>query len=169
MRSKSYKTENETGKGKTKKVTVKNKAKSSPMELPITYRGVVHPWQCDVMGHMNVVYYASKFDDAAWQFLSMLGIDAAYFEKTRCGVAALEQHITYVSELHAGATVTVRSGLIELTEKVVRIRHEMRNNSTGGLSAAMILTIVHFDTRRRKSCPFPQNVHARAQEYIIRE
>ena len=24
------------------------------LDLPITYRGVVYPWQCDPMGHMNV-------------------------------------------------------------------------------------------------------------------
>ena len=31
--------------------------------LPITYRGVVYPWQCDHMGHMNVMWYAGKFDE----------------------------------------------------------------------------------------------------------
>ena len=28
------------------------------MDLPITYRGVVYPWQCDHMGHMNVFFHA---------------------------------------------------------------------------------------------------------------
>jgi hypothetical protein len=26
-------------------------------ELILTYRGVVYPWQCDHMGHMNVMWY----------------------------------------------------------------------------------------------------------------
>jgi acyl-CoA thioester hydrolase len=141
--------------------------KLSGTELPITYRGVVHPWQCDLMGHMNVVQYVSKFDDAAWQFLSMLGVDVTYFKKHHCGVAALEQHITYKAELHAGCTVTIRSGIIDTTEKVFRIRHEMRNNATEEISAVMILTIVHFDTHKRKSRPFPKSIRARAEEFRI--
>jgi hypothetical protein len=32
----------------------------------ITYRGVVHPWHCDHMGHMNGMWYVGKFDEATW-------------------------------------------------------------------------------------------------------
>lgn len=32
-------------------------------DLPITYRGVVYPWQCDHMGHMNAMWYVGKFDE----------------------------------------------------------------------------------------------------------
>ena len=32
----------------------------------ITYRGTVYPWQCDHMGHMNVMWYVGKFDEASW-------------------------------------------------------------------------------------------------------
>lgn len=142
--------------------------KQSKNELPITYRGVVHPWQCDLMGHMNVVHYMYKFDDAAWQFFSMFGVDAAYFKENKRGVAALEQHITYKAELHAGCTVTIRSGIEEMTEKVIRIRQEMRNNATNEISAVMILTVVHFNTQKRKSCPFPKEIRKKAEGFRIR-
>jgi acyl-CoA thioester hydrolase len=39
-------------------------------EFTITYRGTVYPWQCDHMGHMNVMWYVAKFDEASWQLLS---------------------------------------------------------------------------------------------------
>src|SRR5215470_11750022 len=36
-----------------------------PMAEPlITARSVVYPWQCDHMGHMNVMWYTGKFDEA---------------------------------------------------------------------------------------------------------
>lgn len=136
-------------------------------KMPITYRGVVHPWQCDLMGHMNVVHYVAKFDDAAWQFFSMFGIDEPYFKKSKCGVAALEQNITYTAEIHAGCTVTIRSSIVDLTYKVFKMRHEMRNNATGEVSAVMILTAVHFDIRKRKSCPIPKDIRKRAEEFRI--
>ena len=43
------------------------------LEIP-TYKGAVHPGQCDHMGHINVLWYTAKFDEASWSFLSMLGI-----------------------------------------------------------------------------------------------
>ena len=30
-------------------------------EWKTTYRGIVYPWHCDHMGHMNVMWYAGKF------------------------------------------------------------------------------------------------------------
>jgi acyl-CoA thioester hydrolase len=47
-------------------------------DLPITYRGVVYPWQCDHMGHMNVMWYVGKFDEATWQILSMLDLTPSF-------------------------------------------------------------------------------------------
>jgi hypothetical protein len=31
-------------------------------EMPITHQGVVYPWQCDHVGHMNVTWYVGKFE-----------------------------------------------------------------------------------------------------------
>jgi len=136
-------------------------------ELQITYRGVIHPWHCDIMGHMNVVWYMSKFDEAAWQFAAMLGLNNEYFKTKHRGMAALQQNITYKSELVAGNTVTIRSGVLEMKEKIVRIIHEMRNDATGEIAAVMVLTVVHFDTKKRKSCPFPLSVKKHSRDLIV--
>jgi acyl-CoA thioester hydrolase len=32
-----------------------------------TYRGTVYPWQCDHVGHMNIMWYVGKFDEANWE------------------------------------------------------------------------------------------------------
>lgn len=29
-------------------------------ELPIAYRGVVYPWQCDHMGHVNAMWHVGE-------------------------------------------------------------------------------------------------------------
>ena len=39
-----------------------------------TYRGVVYPIHLDHMGHMNVQWYTSKFDEATWHLCSALGM-----------------------------------------------------------------------------------------------
>ena len=48
------------------------------LDAAITYRGTVYPWHCDHMGHMNVTWYVSKFDEASWNFLRSIGITPAY-------------------------------------------------------------------------------------------
>ena len=40
----------------------------------VTYLGTVYPWQCDHVGHMNVMWYVRKFDEATWNFFHQLGL-----------------------------------------------------------------------------------------------
>ena len=49
----------------------------------VTYKGAVYPWQCDHIGHMNVMWYVGKFDEANWNFFATLGLTPTY---TRCGM-----------------------------------------------------------------------------------
>src|SRR6516165_2626854 len=44
----------------------------------ITYKGTVYPWQCDHIGHMNIMWYVSKFDEANWNFFATLGLTPHY-------------------------------------------------------------------------------------------
>ena len=136
-------------------------------ELLITYRGVVYPWQCDHVGHMNVMWYVGKFDEATWQMFAMLGVTPSYLRGQQRGMAAVEQRITYERELRAGDIVTVRSGILEVREKVVRFYHEMRNEETGEIAATTVLKGVHMDTRARKSCPLPVEIIERGKGMII--
>ena len=71
-------------------------------EFVIAYRGTVYPWQCDHMGHMNVMWYTGKFDEASWQLLSKVGLTPSRLTRSRTAMAAVGQHIEYKRELHAG-------------------------------------------------------------------
>ena len=135
-------------------------------DLLPTYRGVVYPWHCDHMGHMNVMWYVGKFDEATWNLFAALGMSAAFLREQRRGMAAVRQNIAYRRELHAGETVTVQSAVLEVGEKVVRFAHEMRNADTGEFAAWCELTGVHIDTTTRKACPFPENILARARGLV---
>jgi acyl-CoA thioester hydrolase len=129
----------------------------------ITYRGAVYPWHCDHVGHMNVMWYVGKFDEATWNLFHDLGITPAYLRANQRGMAAVEQRIEYKRELKAGDVVTVRSQVLEFAGKKVRFRHEMVNNETGEVAAVTELLGIHMDTQARKACPFPDELVARAQ------
>ncbi len=97
------------------------------------------------MGHMNVMWYTGKLDEATWAFFSALGLTPSYMRDQNRGMVAVEQKIAYQLELRAGDLVLVRSRVLEVREKVIRFQHEMINVETGELAATSELTGVHID------------------------
>lgn len=135
----------------------------------IAYRGTVYPWQCDHMGHMNVMWYVGKFDEASWQFLATLGLSAWRQKNDAIGMAAVEQHIEYKRELRAGDVVTVRSAVLEVREKSLRMVHEMTNDETGEMVARMRVTAVCIDTNLRRARALPLDVFDSLQSSVDAE
>jgi acyl-CoA thioester hydrolase len=135
-------------------------------KLDITYRGTVHQWHCDHMGHMNVMWYVGKFDEATWNLAAMMGLNSQYLKSAHRGMAALEQRIAYKREAVAGDVVTVRSAVLEVKPKIVRFVHEMRRDDLGDLLAVMMVTAVHLDTVARKSIPFEAHIAEKTASII---
>ncbi len=127
----------------------------------VTYRGTVYPWHCDHMGHMNVMWYVGKFDEATWQLLAALGAAPSRLRKEGFGLVAVEQHIEYKRELRAGDLLTVRSSILKAKEKSVRFHHEMTNDETGELAATTQIIGVCIDTTARKARPIPEDIRER--------
>jgi acyl-CoA thioester hydrolase len=48
--------------------------------------------------------------------------------------------------------------LLELRDKSIRFRHEMRNAETGEIAASCEITAVHLDRKARKAIPFTDAV-----------
>ena len=128
------------------------------METDATYRGTVYPWQCDHVGHMNIMWYVGKFDEANWNLMAR--------RQSGHGMAAVQQNITYRRELLAGDIVEVKSVLLEIGDRSIRFRHEMRNGETGEIAASCEITGVHLDRRTRKSAPFGDLVRRQIQNHV---
>lgn len=136
-------------------------------ELKLTYRGVIYPWHCDHMGHMNVMWYTGKFDEATWQFFNMVGLTPAYMGAQQRGMVAARQNTSYRRELMAGDLIAVWSGVLEARQTVLRFYHEMRNEVSGEIAATTVLTGVHIDTGTRKPALFPDDLLAHFHQITI--
>jgi acyl-CoA thioester hydrolase len=123
-------------------------------ELIITSQAVIYPWHCDHMGHMNVMWYAGKFDEATWHLFAHIGMTPSYLRENKRGMVAVQQDTAYKRELYAGDLITIQTGILEMREKVIRFYHEMLNTETGEIAATTTLTGVHLDQETRQSCPF---------------
>ena len=136
------------------------------MESAATYCGTVYPWQCDHVGHMNIMWYVGKFDEANWNLFARIGLTPTWLREANRGMAAVQQTISYTRELLAGDIVEIRSVVLEIRDKSIRFRHEMRNAETGEIAAACEITGVHMDRQARKSAPFPDAIRDRAMRQL---
>jgi acyl-CoA thioester hydrolase len=136
------------------------------MESGATYCGTVYPWQCDHVGHMNIMWYAGKFDEANWNLFARIGLTPTYLRESGRGMAAIQQNITFKRELLAGDIVEVKSIVLEVRDKSIRFRHEMRNAETGEVAAVCEITAVHLDRQARKSAAFADAIRKSAERQL---
>jgi len=83
--------------------------------MRLLHNDIIHPWLCDVMGHMNVRHYMGMFDDASYQLLAgatgwHVGSEA-WQGRDRADVS---HKVEYQGELHAGALIKIEGGIIEV-------------------------------------------------------
>ena len=135
-------------------------------DLGITYRGMVHQWHCDHMGHMNVMWYVGKFDEATWNLASFMGMTSQYMRETQRGMVAVDQRIAYKREALAGDVLIVKSAVLALKPKSIRFVHEMFRADTNDHLATTLLTGVHIDSAARTSTQFEPQIFSKSQAMI---
>jgi acyl-CoA thioester hydrolase len=136
-------------------------------EPTLTYRGTIYPWHCDHMGHMNVMWYVGKFDEATWQLFASVGLHSSRLRQEGIGLAAVEQRIEYKRELLAGDVISIRSSFQEVREKVVLFSHEMMNQETQEVAARTFLTGVCIDLKTRRAKPLPADARERIAAALV--
>lgn len=130
---------------------------------PITYKGAIFPWHCDHMGHMNVMWYVSKFDEATWHQFASIGITPNYLRENNLGMAAVDMHVQYKAELLAGDLIYIRTHWLEIKEKSIKFRHEMFNSETETIAATCDIIAVHTNLELRKAHAFDMKIINKAK------
>jgi acyl-CoA thioester hydrolase len=121
-----------------------------------TFRGVVYPWHCDHMGHMNIMYYVNFFDQAACHLISACGFKWSELGEQQIGFADVKHVIEYKAEQKVGSPIVVESGIVRRGRTSLVLAHRMHNPETRELAATMEVTTILFDLAERKSMPFPE-------------
>lgn len=141
-------------------MTVRPSSTEGPL---LTFRGVIYPWQCDHMDHLNVMWYVGKFDEATWQLIALLGLPASRLRQEHRGMAAVEQHLTYHREVRAGDTISIYTEVADVRDRVLVFRHRMFEDGSGELAAETEITGVHMDLSERRATAFPDDVLERGR------
>jgi acyl-CoA thioesterase FadM len=130
---------------------------------PPTLEASVEPRFIDAMGHMNVAWYVHLFDRATWAFFSEMGIDEDHRRGANVGMFAVEEHLRYLAELRVGQPLVVRTRLLEVSARSLRLSHAMIDSTRRRLSAVAEVVGVHIDLATRRSTPFAPDILARLQ------
>lgn len=132
------------------------------------YKGVVHPWLCDAMGHMNVRHYLGIFDDAHTQLVAEAFDYRAGEERWRDkGWADVSNQLEYKRELQAGALIEVNGGIVEVGRSSFTSYFEMKERFSDEVSATMTAKIIFFDLKARKSMPLTEKMLSDMKKRII--
>ncbi len=131
-----------------------------------TLKAVVHPWHCDVMGHLCTRHYVGFFDDAAFHLVAACGghvVSSAEANPTN-GYADVKALYEYRAEVGAGELITVSSAITWLGNSSFSASHKMNKVSDASLVATAETTSVCFDLEARKAIPIPANFRTKAEE-----
>jgi acyl-CoA thioester hydrolase len=132
-----------------------------------TFRGVIYPWHCDHMGHMNVMYYVNFFDQAACHLISACGFQWTEMGDRDIGFADVKHVIEYRAEQKVGSPIIVESGILKRGRTSLAGAHRMTNAETGELAATMEVTTILFDLAARKSMPLPEDTWPKIDALLV--
>ena len=135
----------------------------------ISFRGVIFPWDCDAMGHLNSKNYYGMFDQAGWHVFLAIGYQPQIAARDGIGLADVSQQMTFKRELTAGRLVYVRSYIDRVGTKSVTMRHEMHDAETRECTSVLVCTAAFFDLRSRRAMEIPPHIRTACESWLTAE
>jgi acyl-CoA thioester hydrolase len=136
-------------------------------EMELMIRAVVHPWLCDMMGHLTTRHYVGMFDDAAYAlFAQATGWNADDPAFAGMGWADVRHEIEYKDEVPAGALVEIFGTITRVGNSSLETRYEMRRASTGAVAATILAKTVFFDLKQRKASPLTEAMRQGIERFL---
>ncbi len=129
----------------------------------IIWRERVQDSWIDYNGHLTEGFYGVVFGNATDAVLDAVGLDAAYREATDSSLYTVETHVRFLDEVPPAAELEVRSSVIGVNAKLLRIWHEMWLDDR--VRATQESLGLHVTARR--AAPFPDEIRRRIETEVV--
>lgn len=129
----------------------------------------VKPEWLDFNGHMNVAYYVLAFDQMVDGGFDLIGMDAAYRERRRHTMFALESHITWQRELHLNDPLRMTVQFLGVDNKRLHSLYRMYHAEQGYLAATCEWMQICVDLEARRTAPWDPEIRARIDAVFARQ
>ncbi len=107
-----------------------------------TFRGVVYPWHCDHLGHMNVQHYVGMFDQGTFHLLLTAGFRWNHDKGDREGFVDAKHTLEFKAEQRVGSLVVIEGGIVRVGTKSMTMYQRMKNAQTGVVAATSEIVVV---------------------------
>ncbi|MDF9303167.1 thioesterase family protein [Tritonibacter mobilis] len=133
----------------------------------LSFRSVVDPADCDFLGHMNVSRYFAACSDGVFAIQSEMGLTACDMrEGRRLSFAVVNVQSNFRAELAAGDAIRLETSIIDVGTKSMTFRHRMFRADENLLAFETVFKCVMFDLEARISRDIPDEVRARASQWL---
>jgi len=126
------------------------------------WSGGVNTWECDEMGHMNVRFWVAKALEGLAGLAAALGMPRAFAADGEATLVVREQHIRFLREAHAGASLNATGGVLEIGESAARLLIVVRHPN-GDPAATFQLLVEHVTSSELRPFPWPARIRAAAE------
>jgi len=136
---------------------------ASVTELPV-YRATIEPDWIDYNGHLRDAYYGLVASYAVDGVMDILGLDAAYRDRTHCTLYTLEVHLHYLHEVKSSDDLGVISSVLDFDRKRIQVGCRFICSRVSEPVATAELMLLHVRQGDKPSvASFPDEVTARLE------
>lgn len=133
----------------------------------ISFRSVVDPADCDFLGHMNVSRYFAACSDGVFAIQSEMGLTASDMRKgRRLSFAVVNAQSEFRAELSAGDSIRLETTVLEMGTKSITFRHRLIRSEEDTLAFETVFKCVMLNLETRSSSEIPDDVRARASQWM---
>ncbi len=132
------------------------------------WRGGVHAWQCDQMGHLNVRFYVAHAMEGLAGLAGALGMSQAFAPRGAATLRVKEHHIRFLKEARVGDPLNMSAGVLEMGEDEARAVMLLAHSGEEAPSAIIQTLVAHVTAAEGRRFPWPQSARARADSLRVR-
>ncbi|WP_205474113.1 thioesterase family protein [Nocardioides sp. SYSU D00038] len=123
----------------------------------------------DVNGHLNVRHYLGIASEGLDESLVSLGITQNWPIASGHACFSAEHHLTYLTELRTGSTLSARVRLLGRSERAAHVIVYLLDETHETLSYVMEEIFLHIDMSTRRTAPWPDDVAANLDARIAED
>ena len=129
-------------------------------ELPAYHARIQSDW-IDFNGHLRDAYYGLVASYAIDDVMDILGMDAAYRERTHCTLYTLEMHLHYLHEVKSSDDLHVMSSVLDFDRKRIQVGCRFICSRVSGPVATAEMMLMHVHQGDKPTvASFPEDVSA---------
>ena len=131
------------------------------------WRGGVNTWECDEMGHLNVRFYVAKAMEGLAGLAAELGMPHAFAPNAAATLVVREHHVRFLREARPGAFLTMRGGVLSLSDTEAELLQVLYHAASGEPCASFVTKVRHANPADGRAFPWPKRAAAAAESLKV--